>query len=141
MKKLRIAVSALFLLMTSVGYYLGNAGSNGLCSVDPKAFDTQCLTYYVETLGNPIFIFSASLLLASLILLFVRESVYKSWRRFAYWAVPIGVIILWLAPTSTPGGIGISFLDFTKQTASWLVSGAFLLISLFIIIRKSLRSR
>ena len=101
--------------------------------------DNYCYDFS-EAYGPPLFLNGLSLLVVSLILLFVRESVYKSWLRFAYWAVPISIIILWLAPTSTPGGIGISFLDFTKQSASWLVSSAFLLISLWIIVSRSLRA-
>ena len=99
------------------------------------------MTKYVETIGRPMFFFSLAFLIVCLTLFFTREKAYKAWLKFAYFAVPISVILLWLAPTSTPGGLGISYLNYTKESASWLVSGALLLISLIIIVRKSLKSR
>lgn len=80
------------------------------------------------------------LILLSLCLLFVREQTYKSWRKFAYFGIPIEVIIIWFAPFQIPTGTGLVY-QFTKESSSWLVSGAFLLISLIIIITKSLRGK
>ena len=139
-KKKILAQLVLTALVLCVSILLGNSDKIGLCSTNIASYDTSCVTRYEESFAQPIFFLSLSLLATSIILFFVRESVFKSWRRFAYWAVPIGAIILWLAPTSTPGGIGISFLDFTKQSASWLVSSAFLLISLWIIVSRSLHA-
>ena len=138
--KKHISLALISLAFLGLGLMFEGATTNGLCLVDAVYHDTSCTKLYVQTLGEPIFFFSMSLLLVSIALFFVREEVFKSWRRFAYWAVPISIIILWLAPTSTPGGIGISFLDFSKQTASWLVSSAFLLISLWIIVSRSLHA-
>ena len=135
-KKQTVTLFVILLLVVMVSLYLGDPEGNGLCLEN----DVTCGNFYAHTLGAPIFFLSLSLLATSIILFFVREEVFKSWRRFAYWAVPISISLLWLAPTSTPGGIGISFLDFTKQTASWLVSSAFLLISLWIIVSRSLRA-
>jgi len=81
-----------------------------------------------------------SIFLVSVTLLFVRDYTYLSWRRFARWAIPIGAIILFLVPADSPGG-WISGPDLTKETASWGVSIAFLLISLIIIVRKSLQKK
>ena len=78
--------------------------------------------------------------MVSVTLLFVRDYTYLSWRRFARWAIPIGAIILFLVPADSPGG-WISGPDLTKETASWGVSIAFLLISLIIIVRKSLQKK
>ena len=119
-----------------VSVYLGDPEQNGLCQLN----DVTCGNFYAHTVSDPFFFFSASLLITAAILLFVREATFKSWRRFAYWAIPISVLLLWIAPTTTGGGLGISFLSYTKESASWLVSGAFLLISLIIIVRKSLQA-
>jgi hypothetical protein len=123
------------LLGTGIGWYFGDPESYGVCQLN----DVSCGNFYAHTLGAPVFFLSFAILITSVLLFFVREEVYKSWRRFAYWAIPIGILILIAAPTSTPGGFGPSMLDFTKQIASWLVSGAFLLISLWIIVSRSLR--
>ncbi|HEY4493175.1 MAG TPA: hypothetical protein VJB98_00970 [Candidatus Paceibacterota bacterium] len=101
--------------------------------------DSVCIVGH-GAIAQPSVLFSVSLLITCLALFFVREDVFKSWRKFAYFAIPISIILLWLAPTTTPGGFGISYLNYTKEFASWWVSGLFLLISLIIIARKSLRS-
>ena len=122
------------LISTGLGWYFGDPIGYGLC----RLHDTGCGNFYALTLGSPIFFFSVSVLITSFILFFVREDVYKSWRRFAYWAIPISAILLWVAPTSGPGGIGISYLNYTKESASWLVSCAFLAISLWVIVSRSI---
>lgn len=106
----------------------------GLCRYN----DVSCGNFYGEAIGQPIFLFSVAILIISIILQFTRESTYLAWRRFAIWAVPIGAVILWLVPASSGGGLGISGPDLTKETASWLISILFLLVSLFIIIKRSL---
>ena len=109
--------------------------SLGFCDIA----GSTCTYYFTIGVIKPFMLCLFSILATLLILFFVREEVFKSWLRFAYWAVPIGVIILWISPTTTPGGFGPDMFDFTKQTASWLVSGAFLIISLIIILRKSFK--
>src|SRR3989344_367582 len=131
--KTLILLTVLSIVATLIANFLGDPEGNGLCQMN----DVTCGNYYANSLGLSIFFFSLAFLITCLVLLFVREETYKSWRNFAYWAVPISIILLWVAPTSGPTGIGISFLNYTKESASWLVSGAFLVISLLIIIRKS----
>ena len=121
---------AIIALLVSI--YVGLPERFGLC-ID---HDIYCVNSYGDIAG-PLFSLAIPVLLVVFILLFTREEVYKSWRRFAIWAIPISIIILWIAPTSTPGG-WISGGDFTKETASWGVSVLFLIISLVIIIKKSL---
>lgn len=101
--------------------------------------DSVCATKY-DAVALPLTSLATSVWTVALLLFFVREETYKSWRRFAYWAIPISIFLLWIAPISGPTGIGISFLNYTKESASWLVSGVFLLVSLWIIVRKTLRS-
>ncbi len=97
--------------------------------------DSVCISNN-DALGGPLVFFSTALLLSSIFLLFFSESSYKSWKKFATWAIPVGAVILYLAPASSPGTLGIGFGSFTKETASWLVSGVFLFISLVIIVKK-----
>ena len=132
MKHRKQIVSLLLLSSLLVGGGVWFASS---CSYN----DSVCITSH-GSVSQPVVFFSLAFLVTCLALFFVSEKTYKSWRRFAYWAIPISIILLWLAPTDSPGGIGISYLNYTKEAASWLLSGAFLLISLWIIIRKSLHS-
>lgn len=134
-KKTLILLSVVTLMILGVSFYLGDPVHNNLC----RLHDVTCNSLYSEAIAQPMFFFSLAFLIICFVLFFVREEVYKSWRRFAIWAIPIGIIILWIAPTSTPG-TWLGGGDFTKETASWGVSILFLAISLFIIISHSLRS-
>ncbi len=132
MKNSRPLLFVVALLLSGVGYFLGDPEGLGLCRIN----DVTCGNFYATSLGAPMFFFSLALLITSLALLFVGEEVYRAWRRFAYFAVPISVFLLAIAHTSSPSGFGIGGPGYTKESASWLVSALFLLISLYIILRK-----
>ena len=126
-----IIISAVVL---ALAWYVAHYEDIGLCQVN----DVHCGNYY-EAIVTPTIFFSASILLSVIFLLFLSEDTYKKWRKFALWAIPMGIIILFLAPSDSSTSMAIG-KDFSKETASWLVSGLFLIISLIIIIRKSLKS-
>jgi len=138
--KRRIVLGILILLLIGLYFYADSLRNDeaifntGLCQYP----DTGCAYDTIIGFIKPLLVGILSITLVLILLLFVRENVYKSWLKFAIWAIPIGIIILWIAPTSTPGG-WISGGDFTKETASWGVSFLFLIISLVIIIKKSFR--
>ncbi len=103
----------------------------GLCTYP----DTTCAYNTVIGVVKPLQVVLLGLSLSLLFLLFASEQAFKAWRKFALVAIPVGAILLWLAPTNTPGGFGISFFSYTKESASWLVSGAFLVASFVVIVR------
>ena len=136
-KQIRILL-IVCIFLTGLSIFFGMADKVGLCLVDSIYYDTDCMTLYTEIIAQPIFFFSISIFLTGLSLLFVCEETYLAWRKFAIFAIPIGVIILIFTPVDDGGGFFISGPDFTKETASWGVSIVFLLISLIIIVRKSI---
>lgn len=81
------------------------------------------------------------LIILSFPFLFVRESIFNSWKYFAKIGIPIGIVLLILAPSYSIGGFMSFGPDFDKRFTSWLVSILFLLISLIIIIRGHFRNR
>ncbi len=93
-----------------------------------------------DSIVFPFLVSGIVVFVVSFFLLFVREQVYLSWRKFAIWAVPIGALILIVAPTDRGGGFP-SGLDITKETASWGVAILFLVISLVIIVQKTIKLR
>jgi len=97
--------------------------------------DTSCAYEFIIGFVKPVLVGILSLSISIVALLFSSEDTYKKWRKFAYWAIPIGIFLLWIAPTTTPGGFGISYFAYTKESASWLVSGAFLIVSICIVAR------
>src|SRR3989344_5360870 len=66
--------------------------------------DSVCIVGH-GAIAQPSVLFSVSLLITCLALFFVREDVFKSWRKFAYFAIPISIILLWLAPPTTHLGV------------------------------------
>jgi len=90
-----------------------------------------------DVVASTFFNTSISLILVSVMLLFVKATTYESWKRFALWMIPITIFIISIAPASSPGG-WISGPDFDKGTVSWLFSILFLVISLIIIAKQSL---
>src|SRR3989338_7112690 len=109
----------LALLLLLLGYYSGTTYPRelGLCNemVNRGEIPANYCGHFDENFAQPLGLGGISLLIACLILLFISEETYKSWRKFAYWGIPVGAILLWLAPTSSPGGLGISFFNYTKE--------------------------
>lgn len=82
-----------------------------------------------------IFFLSSSIIIIWLLLIFVREEVFRAWIRFAYWWIPLSVIVIFLAAGSGGGSWGIPNI-FDQETVSFILSGLFALISLLIILWK-----
>lgn len=81
---------------------------------------------------------SFSFFIISLILLFAREEVFHSWKKFTIVYLPIAAIFLFLAAGESGGGIGLASID--SEIISWFLSGLFLFISILIIGVKSWKS-
>lgn len=94
---------------------------------------------YLYTI-NPLFYFAISLLPIFLVLVFVPRSIFKSWLRFTTWAVPITFILIFLTPDSNPGAY-TDFFPFYRDDAARLAGGVFTVVSLVLIIWKSVTSR
>lgn len=77
----------------------------------------------------PVFLFS-------LITYFVREEVFRAWLRFAYWWIPLSLVMIYLAAGNSGGGFGMpNILD--QEFVALIFSGLFALISLILISIKS----
>lgn len=92
------------------------------------AVDYFNLTSY--TITDPITNLSLALFAVVVILLPFRDQVFRSCLKFAMWYLPLSVFLIVLAPTH-----GHGFLPplMTKELASLLLGGLFVLISLLII--------
>ncbi len=97
-----------------------------------------CQGKYGESLGQPLALGSVSFFLISIILLFVKKEVFVLWSKFALVAIPLLVLWIILTPVTCGAALGVC-LD--KELVSWYASISFLIISLIIIIYKSLQIR
>jgi len=110
-------------------------GTFVICS-EPTAF---CLKY--DTLSVFLTLFSAPVFLSSLILLFRPEQIFLSWRRFAYWWIPLSVFFIALSPGQERAGLGSYGMGVNRESISWVFAVLFLLISLILIAVKSFQLR
>ena len=92
-----------------------------------------------ESIALFLILLPSSLLLVSLTLLFTREEVFHSWKKFVIVYLPIATILLFITAGESGGGIGLARID--GEIISWFLSGLFLIISLLIIGIKSWRLR
>ncbi len=92
-----------------------------------------------EGVGQPLFFFSLSVLPLSAILYFLREEVFCSWSRFTKWYLSLAAIAIFLS-LGSHGGWGVGNIFSTELVTMWS-AGLFFLISLFLIVIKSLKLR
>ena len=103
-----------------------------LCPSYSYSYCSQFFNIFAET----IFI-SIPLLFFSLITYKMREEVFRSWIKFTYVWIPLTLTFVFLAPE-----YGNSFFPVNeKGFVSFSMSALFLIISLIIIISKSLSPR
>lgn len=115
-------VSILLVFIDYMGTYQICGGSPGLC------VDTLFSSSMVLFVFPFIFLFS-------LITYFLKESVFRAWVNFAKWWVPLQILLVLITPESS-GGYFVSIVD--KQFVALILSGIFAVISLLIVIWKSI---
>ena len=91
-----------------------------------------CKDSYVGLVFILKFLFPVMLFL-SLITYKMRDEIFRSWIKFSYVWIPLTIILTLLAPEYSP-----SLLPLTKGVISFYFSALFLLISIIIIISKSI---
>lgn len=88
----------------------------------------------------PLFVFVLFVFLFSLITYKMREEVFRAWWNFARWWVPLSIFLTLIMPGSSGGGFGIPSI-FDKEFLAFILAALFFIISLVIIVRKSLKLR
>ncbi len=89
----------------------------------------------IDTILEPLLLPSLSTLPLLFLLLFTKEAVYKSWKKFFLWFLPLAGFWIVLVPSHCGGGWIMGCLN--REMAVWISSGFFLFISLLIIIIRS----
>ncbi|MFA6566173.1 MAG: hypothetical protein WCT48_05480, partial [Candidatus Paceibacterota bacterium] len=67
--------------------------------------------------------------------------VYLSWRKFALWYIPITLLITVVSSTTSQGGSFSGMMPSDREFASYFFPIVFALISLILIIYKSVKLR
>jgi len=118
-----IFVISLLLLVSSLGVCYG--GVEFLCAPNRN-----------ESLAIFIMLFSASIGLSSIPLIFVSSSVLSSWLRFAKYYLSLAALLIILSPS-----VNSSIFGFDKEIVTWWLAGIFLGISVILIIYKQIRAK
>jgi predicted permease len=90
--------------------------------------------------GEPLYRLSISAAIPFLIVLLLSKgNILRAWVRFSRWWIPLSILLILLAPTSS--GTWMPILSMTKESLTWLMGGLFTIISLVIIARANRTSR
>lgn len=111
--------------------------SVGICSDRNYGYEPDsnyCSYIGDENIGQPVIIWSSLLFIIFFILIFLSKEILKTWKKFALVIVPLSVIAIITSPISCQG-----IMCYNKETITLFSSIGFSIISLIIIIYKSVR--
>jgi len=141
LKYLRLFPLVATAIFGGIGYALSHPLIFNLCNRLYVFNDvTGCLDKSIETIGQPLLIFSLFLVPVVLILLFISDSAFKSWLWLALVWLPLSIICVALTPDSSNQVISYSSIINHENTAI-VMGGLFTLISLILIAWKTLAAR
>ncbi|MDO8576439.1 MAG: hypothetical protein Q7R90_03930 [bacterium] len=104
----------------------------GICPSDSYSYCLNFFDQFTEIL-LPVF----GLFLLSPITYWMREDVYETWFRFARWALPLSMFLIFITPEYGGGLVN----PIQKGSVSFLLTILFFIISLVIIVSKFVRFR
>ncbi len=93
----------------------------------------------LDIIGPILFLWPIALLF-SLLTYKMHEKVFRAWIHFAYWWVPLSIILTFLAGGGSGGGFGIPNV-FDREFVAFIFSALFFIISLIIIVWKYVATR
>src|SRR3989344_3578725 len=116
--------NAKYLLIASVvliviGYFIFNPQYLGSCEPNQNGY---CRIELSRSLGEPLVLASlVGLFPVSLILMFIKEEVFKTWSKFAMVAIPLAVIWIALTPVQSSSGAiaGIGIAE-DRESVTWI---------------------
>lgn len=135
-------IPLIFSIVASViGFILMNPILFNIC-MDTYIFNDQlgCLDNSSDSIGYPLFIFSLFAIFVSLFIIFVKEKVFYFWVKFSMFWVPLSLLLLALID-DRGGALGPNLYDISRSTVAFFMGGLFTVISLGIIVWKTLSLR
>ncbi len=135
-KKINVVLFTLSILTLGIGFYYSDPVARGLC---PDIYG-QCFDVIVGRSGPMLFV-SISVAVVLIILFLTRSHVFYSWLKFSAPALLLGIIWIASTPVNFIGGeLGLGPSPFAeRESVTWIVSVPFLLISVAIIVWKTIK--
>ena len=128
-KRVLWLITLVSILLLVITLFICYSGIGGICRPNVN-----------EDLANFLILFPSSLFLLSLILRFTREQVFRSWLKFARIFLPIAIALIVLTPSGS-GGFSAGFGGPDRETVTEELAALFSLISLVLIVYKSIKLR
>jgi hypothetical protein len=95
-----------------------------------------CADSFVEIFGPTLVLFSLTSFIFLILLYFLPPSIFKAWRKFVYWFVPLSVVLIVLVPAD---GSGAFMPGPDREIAIWLFASLYALIGMLLIAMKWIR--
>ncbi len=140
--KVKQAIPLICSILASVaGLILMNPMLFNIC-MDTYIFNGQlgCLDDSSDSIGYPLFIFSLFTASVSLFIIFVKEKVFYFWAKFSIFWISLSLLLLALID-DRGGALGPNLYDISRSTAAFFMGGLFVVISLGIIVWKTIALR
>lgn len=134
-----VAGFLLALLATTVGYIFSNPLFFGLC-VRTYQFANYigCADDSIEVVGIPLFIFALFTLPVTFILILFPKA-FGPWLKFAIGWILFSALVIAITPATSNSWMPL--YSFVKEDVAWFMGGVFAVISLGIIVWKTLALR
>lgn len=113
------------LLIVGFGYFSEWCVASGMCY-------RTAIDRIIPEVTYPLLAFAIFFLPVAIVLIFVKQPIFKYWLKFTAWAVPLSILFVVATPT-TYTGLGPNFFPFYRTDAARLAGQVFLVASLLLI--------
>jgi hypothetical protein len=120
------------IVLFGVSMVVGNSTAFGLCAVNHG----DCIRLLNGDIGQFLFFFSLISFIFLILLYFLPPSIFKAWKKFVYWFVPLSVVLIALVPSD---GSGAFMPGPDREIAIWLFASLYALIGMLLIAVKWIR--
>ena len=134
-RKILAALLILSTILLVIGFIFLHPVNFGLCAVT----DAKCIYPKSEKIGIPLVFGMMALTASTLLLMFFSKEIFNVWKKFALVLIPFCTI--WIIYTTRMGCGFLNFFCLNKSIVAFLCSVGFFLISIIIIIYKTIQKR
>lgn len=132
-RKILAILLGMSILGIITGFFIVYPESFGVCVNNQDCMDSEFLIFNI---AHPLVLGLIPLLPILFILLFLPKEIFKTWKKFAIVLIPISIILITITPIQCSAPLGMCF---DKKLITRFLSITFSIISLIIIIYKSVR--
>lgn len=126
--KIKFLALPIVLIAIFIGYF------GMLCGVDAGCALAPYIHSFTFEFFKPLWVYGLFSLPVPIVLMFVRDNVWKIWLRLAAWWLPLSIIAIAITPTWSSSWF--SLFSFVKEDFAMIMASLFTAISLILIVWK-----